>query len=666
MTLHEHLTSLSLGGEPKLDIAGPTFVVTFANTSGNELQFDLQTLIDFIHFLRDRQADCRDAWSSVATRKAEFSIYEENSYRAIYALAKDEATLAPMKAIGGSQTKHLTRAISTVIAFFGQFGFTKVEDNTFFDAASVQAAIDRIPSSFGELEALVNSRHAISSVSSEPLLTIRDEFRRWMKDSEMLAERTVEQYSGAAIDTADRLHREQEPAFSGLYAILDPRAVQTVLDRLGSSPEWEQRNTDGKRMYLSGVDKYKTFLEQRVPQAPGNDRSIPVPKPFVLLAGISGTGKTRFVREQAKRSGKGAETFLLVPVQPDWHEPSDLLGYVSRIGAQQFVTTPLLLFMARAWRDAFKSIDNDHYTLHDLVNVPTYWVCLDEMNLAPVEQYFATFLSVVETRTLKGNRYSCEPILDIPKLNLDPVTCERLRKDLGFADGDTLWKHFAVNGMPLPPNVIIAGTVNMDETTHGFSRKVIDRAFTLDFGAFFPTEFGEYFRVTRLPVTLTFPRWSSVTESDLASVAADRNGEKSIAFIEGINGVLANTPFSLAYRALNELLVAVRSFAPADKATLAAVWDDFIMTKVLPRLEGDAEKMELTGDKVSLLTKLRDKVEAELLLLLTDEANGTAQRTRPDLLQSSATAQLVELRSVTALTRMQLRLERHNFTSFWP
>ena len=74
-------------------------------------------------------------------------------------------------------------------------------------------------------------------------------------------------------------------------------------------------------------------------------------KPFLLLAGISGTGKTRFVREQAKTSKQFAETYCLTSVRPDWHEPSDLLGYISRLnGAAEYITTDVLQFIAKTWR----------------------------------------------------------------------------------------------------------------------------------------------------------------------------------------------------------------------------------------------------------------------------------------------------------------------------
>ena len=138
-----------------------------------------------------------------------------------------------------------------------------------------------------------------------------------------------------------------------------------------------------------------------------------VNKPFLLLAGISGTGKTRFVREQAKTSQQFAETYCLTSVRPDWHEPSDLLGYISRLnGAAEYITTDVLQFIAKAWRaiadsDLTVGMQESEDQGKRLVvagerdaldEVLPYWLCLDEMNLAPVEQYFADYLSVLETR----------------------------------------------------------------------------------------------------------------------------------------------------------------------------------------------------------------------------------------------------------------------------
>jgi hypothetical protein len=414
----------------------------------------------------------------------------------------------------------------------------------------------------------------------------------------------------------------------------------------------------------------KDFLDILAAEAPSRGQTpdvsvalpagTPLPKAFVLLAGLSGTGKTSFVREQAARMTIGDRNLVLIPVRPDWHEPSELLGHLSRINGERFVATPFLKFIASAWRDAAASATAERITLRPLDAIPTFWACLDEMNLAPVEQYFADYLSVLETRHWEGDQYTCEAILPLHRHNYAPAVLDDLRRQLDLAAPahDGLWLHFTQKGIPLPPNLVVAGTVNMDETTHGFSRKVIDRAFTVDFGAFFPTHFGDYFEPSTRAVTFTFPRRSKVARGDLAG-CFDADGQRTITFLDGINAVLRGTAFELAYRALNELLLAVQAFAPRDEAALRAVWDDFLMTKVLPRLEGDAEKLKLVGE-ASLLTQLRQKALTAL------GADKDAQR--PDLFRTTTSGDTlsVTFRAPIALARMHERLTRHNFTSFWP
>lgn len=223
-----------------------------------------------------------------------------------------------------------------------------------------------------------------------------------------------------------------------------------------------------------------------------------------------------------------------------------------------------------------------------------------------------------------------------------------------------MWQYFVAHGISLPPNLIVAGTVNMDETTHGFSRKVIDRAFTIDFGVFYPNDFSEFFDPQTRPKTLGFPVLSQITEDDLAGVAADAGGAKSIAFLGAINGVLKGSPFELAYRALNELLLAVVCFQPKDEGELQAVWDDFLMTKVLPRIDGDAEKLSADGD-ASLLTRLMGAIDEQF------KFDGTAAQ-RPDLLRENRDGSVctVNYRAKQKLDWMQKRLDANGFTTFWP
>lgn len=386
-------------------------------------------------------------------------------------------------------------------------------------------------------------------------------------------------------------------------------------------------------------------------------------KPFLLLAGISGTGKSRFVRKQAQYSGDGKTNFELVSVRPDWHEPSDLLGYISRLNSDgaEYVVTNVLKFMVKAWLNIVENVDADSWSQKPFSQISPFWLCLDEMNLAPVEQYFADYLSVIETREWKDGEYSCDPLLkkDVFEQLKEPALT-KLQQDLGLKDHDDLWKYFINHGIAIPFNLIVAGTVNMDETTHGFSRKVIDRALSFDFGEFFPNQTEEFFVPKHKPKALRYPLYSQAKLPMFASVAADSDAAKTTAFFNAINAVLKQTPFELAFRAFNELCLAVISFSPKTELELTAVFDDFLMCKVLPRIEGDDDKL-VGNSEQNLLEQLET--------VLADKLANIWQGTRPDLLrevieQPDETV-MVACRSATKLVRMRKLLES-GFTSFWP
>lgn len=392
-----------------------------------------------------------------------------------------------------------------------------------------------------------------------------------------------------------------------------------------------------------------------------------LPKPFILLAGISGTGKTRFVEKQAQVSAvKDERNYCLVPVRPDWHEPSDLLGYVSRIGAEKYVPTDFLRFLVQAWKEIFKTGGDLHSVK---ANTCPYWLCLDEMNLAPVEQYFADYLSVLETREWKDGVYKSQPLLS-EQLDL-------VRYALGGSEDDPVWKAFsAAKGIPLPPNLIVAGTVNMDETTHGFSRKVIDRALTIDFQEFFPNDFNVFFEGQAEPKTLTFPIQSEVKKEQLGSFDRGDLNVTSMKFLKLVNIIMKGTPFELAYRALNELFLSEVSFKPETAEQFQAVWDDYLMQKILPRIEGDAAKLRSINSSIddevdskylkdnekilgkgSVLHALYDLLEKDLLKDIW------AGEKRPDLLRDTTAS--IPCRSRLKIEWMMRRLKVNHFTDFW-
>ena len=485
------------------------------------------------------------------------------------------------------------------------------------------------------------------ATSNFKLTSVFQQSERWLEESEMTS--------------GNKIRFTEKPQFlmNGNLIYVSTEWTSEKDTRLDITSLKSIIESEYKEFEIEITEKIFT-LKPRKQHAPLKSNFIGVgtslPKPFILLAGISGTGKSRFVKRQA--TFQGGENHILIPVRPDWHEPSDLLGYVSKINGEKYVISEFLKFIVKAWIDAYDNVSEGKVALKDFSKMTTWWACLDEMNLAPVEQYFADYLSVIETRQWTGNTYECEALVHPAQL-VDESCHEELKKDLGLLENDDLWRHFVENGIPIPPNLIVAGTVNMDETTHGFSRKVIDRAFTIDFGAFFPNDFDELFNPKSEPKPLVFSKYSNANIDDLSVVAADFNGHKSIGFLKDINSCLQGTPFELAFRAINELLLAVKCFSPKDDEELSAVWDDFIMTKLLPRIEGDTDKLRFNGE-VSLLTSLQNKIAMHLTNL-----NSTGFR--PDLLRRSVTGEdiNVEIRSLKKIAWMQERLLNNSFTSFW-
>lgn len=365
-------------------------------------------------------------------------------------------------------------------------------------------------------------------------------------------------------------------------------------------------------------------------------------KPFLLLAGISGTGKSRIVKQMAfescpdipaLRSDKTAPgNYELIEVKPNWHDSSELLGYESEIGGPHYVVTPFVRFLVKAMR---------------YPDVP-FFVCMDEMNLAPVEQYFAEFLSVLESRKLLSDgTITSEPLI---KADIFSKYADQLHRDLDITDTETykaVYDRLKNDCLRLPSNLIVVGTVNMDETTHQFSRKVIDRAMTIEmniedaetpFKNFFEGGDALHYYDNPQPKDLFLPKVVQASEalSTLRAEDASYLKENVPGLLHSLNSALNGTPFKIAYRVQNELILyffSLREENPdeAAEALLAQAMDAILMMKVLPRIEGDED--------------LLDKPLKELAAF-TAERNCTA--------------------SSNKIAEMQERLPQAHFTCFWP
>ncbi|WP_221410669.1 McrB family protein [Aeromonas enteropelogenes] len=661
-----------------------SFVISFNNEKDECFTIQPETLIAFLQFMLENYNQIENAWGSVPSKKNSLNIYEEKSYRAIYGKASDIDELKSISSIGRSQTKAITKVISKFIAYLLDEEYVGVESNTFFVDSYLKSALEKVASGFKAYE---NQNIKAQSPSTPQLKVL---FENWLS-KQSLSTSTIKKYSEQCIAKADDVVSSIDESLPRFYSVSDIGVCEKLISILLGSDTWKDLNTAGNGMYSSGVTKYELFIRHHFINKP-----IPCHKQFLLFAGISGTGKTRFIREQVK-DYPGQKNYCLVPVRPDWHEPSDLLGYISRIsGKKEYVSTPVLHFITQAWIHIFEHVGEVRsdgkigLSQEQLDYIPPFWLCLDEMNLAPVEQYFADYLSVLETRhwytslelTAFNDKegveydylYQCDPLLKADTLsqqlddNARIELAEKLGLDLDISLHQEIWASFCRHGIAIPFNLMVAGTVNMDETTHGFSRKVVDRALTFDFNEFFPNDFDAYFAPALQPKLLGYPTWSdgcAITEIP----ELEQFSKESVNFLKAVNGVLQQSPFELAYRALNELMLALLAHHPANTAELVAIWDDFMMCKVLPRIEGDSDKLRShqTADS-DLLTDL-EKVLAE-------QFARHWEGTRPDLFNRKVAAASedsthtepphVPCRSKKKLTWMKERLARQCFTSFWP
>lgn len=271
-------------------------------------------------------------------------------------------------------------------------------------------------------------------------------------------------------------------------------------------------------------------------------------KPFLILAGISGTGKSKLVRLFAEAIDA---KYSLISVKPDWNDSTELFGYKNI--NDEFVPGQLTRIIQEA-----SNPEN--------LNKP-YFVCLDEMNLARVEYYLSEYLSIIESRYFDENS----------QLITDKIFSEGyLSENNPYAD------------LRIPENLYIIGTVNMDDTTFAFSRKVLDRVNTIEFS----------------DVRLEYLEFDD-TEGDIESVQLDNSWFKSDYItikdaikddreyvdrinkeIIEINNILAMGNKHFGYRVRDEIIFYMLQNKKQGLLEEHVAFDYQIMQKILPTITG--------------------------------------------------------------------------------
>jgi energy-coupling factor transporter ATP-binding protein EcfA2 len=339
-------------------------------------------------------------------------------------------------------------------------------------------------------------------------------------------------------------------------------------------------------------------------------------KPFVILAGISGTGKTQLPRMFAEAINI-KDNIRQVPVRPDWTDGSDLLGYTSLEGK----------FVPKELTNAIKSAAAKP-------EEPFFFI-LDEMNLARVEHYFSDFLSVIETRAWENGKGT-------------NIKTQAFFSDDFFRQDDLI----KFRNLTWPKNLYLIGTVNMDETTHSFSRKVLDRANSIEMNDI-NLDWIEASKISSKSitnVTNTFLETEFLISTDLTD--SDKNSiAEEFALLKKVNDILQNADLQFAYRVRDEvafyLTLNKKYKLIEDKKAI----DFQLVQKVLPRIHGSSERIQ--------------KVLIDLLNLLENKDFKSNSFQYVDFEQKVDFENLNYTRSSKKIAFMLKRFDDDRFTSFW-
>lgn len=349
-------------------------------------------------------------------------------------------------------------------------------------------------------------------------------------------------------------------------------------------------------------------------------------KPFVILAGVSGTGKSKLPALVGEATGGVTR---LLSVRPDWTDSSEVLGYVDLQG--RFRPGALLELIREA-----KAQPSHHF------------VCVvDEMNLARVEHYFAEVLSRIEDRR-PARRGGFE---SSPLLHHELPAAEAAWAELG-----------------LPPNLALVGTVNMDESAHGFSRKVLDRAFTLEFSdvdlSSWEPDPAADLGAQPWPVATWYPRALRPGALEAPSDAEREAVDQVVAALTEANRMLTPAQLQVGYRTRDEIalfLIHARDltqwFVTRDGDRVDPM-DLALQMKLLPRIIGGSGPVRRAV--LGLLGWTHGgqpfRAEEEASAVMAEwEAQG-----RPGALRAARYP-----RTAARLALMWDRLLQEGFTSFW-
>lgn len=350
-------------------------------------------------------------------------------------------------------------------------------------------------------------------------------------------------------------------------------------------------------------------------------------KPYVLIGGKSGSGKTSLFRLFAESLGATAENgrYKQITPQADWSSSSALLGHINTDG--KYIPGLIVPFIQEA-------ISNPELS---------YFLCIDDINIARVDQYMEPLLSAMETRRFdEEGRIITDSFFDKAYFGID------------------LSASFSFGSVYLPDNLYIAGTVNADENSYPLSTRVLDRMFVIDLDSdnlavrpdYSDDETDEELVLPPDDITNDF------LKSDYLYLSDCEEGKEFICDytfrLQHINQYIKHFPFSLSYRSRDEIIfyaLYAKKYDVFDHYTM----DDFvILQKILPRIHGSGRYLKMALSSLFKLCLSREGANM-------DEYADTSSKMHIALQNYGAKYP----RCGEKITLMMRRLEEDGYTSFW-